>query len=170
MSTLKKLLIEGSPLGISEPISKVEIFNRRSYLVDSFVVIPEVRHIVSPVIEDSCTVSLLRNTYGSFYEVIIYGAKNQELLRSFFIMPDADVALHSINLLTSYPEVTVNATSFLQLSDTPDSYFGHAGKKVVVKQDETGLEFEGEIIVLDFLKFEGSDDLILTDDSAQILI
>ena len=31
--------------------------------------------------------------------------------------------------------------SFLQLTDTPDSYAGESGKTVIVKEDETGLEF-----------------------------
>ena len=34
------------------------------------------------------------------------------------------------------------ASTFTELSDTPTSYVGHAGKTAVVKQDETGLEFD----------------------------
>lgn len=34
-----------------------------------------------------------------------------------------------------------SASSFIDLNDTPDTYEGHGLKTVVVKEDETGLEF-----------------------------
>jgi hypothetical protein len=37
------------------------------------------------------------------------------------------------------------ATTFLALTDTPNTYTGQGGKKVVVKTDETGLEFVPDV-------------------------
>ena len=37
--------------------------------------------------------------------------------------------------------VSGSSTTFLELTDTPADYTGHAGKSAVVKGDETGLEF-----------------------------
>jgi hypothetical protein len=38
-------------------------------------------------------------------------------------------------------DTPTGATEFLELTDTPKTYAGHAGKMVVVNADETGLEF-----------------------------
>lgn len=39
------------------------------------------------------------------------------------------------------PDTPVSATEFIELTDVPQSYAGQAGKMVVVRADETGLEF-----------------------------
>jgi hypothetical protein len=38
-------------------------------------------------------------------------------------------------------DIPVGVLEFIELLDTPKSYAGHAGKMVVVKADESGLEF-----------------------------
>lgn len=43
--------------------------------------------------------------------------------------------------LEANPFVVGGATQFLELQDAPDSYEGQAGNAVVVKADESGLEF-----------------------------
>ena len=39
----------------------------------------------------------------------------------------------------------INALSFLDLTDTPSAYVGHAGKYIVIKSDETGIEYTDTI-------------------------
>ncbi|WP_111860638.1 hypothetical protein [Acinetobacter sp. CFCC 10889] len=138
---LKKLTVDAENLGIFQPILKAEIWNRRSYLVDTFVTIPDFHQKFIDIQNNELLINLLRNTYGSFYEIVLFGAANIELLRCFFIMPDSDSNLSDIRLLTAYPEASTVATSFLMLSDTPDSYFQQGGKVVAVREDEKGLEF-----------------------------
>lgn len=49
--------------------------------------------------------------------------------------------VHKFNLLSAEFEGVQEVTSYLALSDTPSSYGGQTGKAVVVKGDESGLEF-----------------------------
>jgi hypothetical protein len=141
MSRVYILTIVGSELNLTADFVRAEINNRRSYLNDSFITIPELSIKQLGIIDSTLEVRLLPNDYGSFYEIALFDINDNELLRCFFIMPDADSNLHELRLLTAYPEVTSIATSFLALSDTPNSYLGQAGKMVAVKADESGLEF-----------------------------
>lgn len=53
--------------------------------------------------------------------------------------------------------VSPGVSTFLELSDTPDTYNGQSGKVAVVKEDETGLDFEKISLELETntLTFEG---------------
>lgn len=66
---------------------------------------------------------------------------------------------------------TVSTTNFLDLTDTPDSYMGQAGKMVVVNAAGTGLEFidvpaggGGEIPDVGSIRITSSGDTRVTTD------
>ncbi len=136
-----KLSVDANLLNLSSPIFRAEIRNRRSNLIDSFIQIPEIKLTINEIVDSLFEIMLIDNAYGSFYEIVLFSEREMELLRCFFIMPSNDCYLHELRLLTAYPEVTSTATSFLKLSDTPNSYAGKAGKTVAVREDESGLEF-----------------------------
>lgn len=50
--------------------------------------------------------------------------------------------LDTVEIISGFYNNSDTITEFIELNDTPDSYEGHGGKRVVVKDDETGLEFE----------------------------
>ena len=135
-----KLKVSPVALNLGQTVLSAVFSIKRASVVDSFVIVPDLKHGVVVVDNEDFEVNLLPNTPGSVYEVVLFGART-ELMRAFFIMPENDVFLHELNLLTAYPEMNPVFATFLQLNDTPNSYVGHAGKLVAVKQDETGLEF-----------------------------
>lgn len=49
--------------------------------------------------------------------------------------------------------------AFTELSDTPDSYLGHAGQFIVVNNNENGIEFSNSSTGLNFADFIAVDDV-----------
>lgn len=143
MSIAHTLSVVGQDVGIHLPIRKALIALERSYLNDTFITIPNFKQEILEIENNQFSIQLLKNTYGSFYRLVLLGDMDTELLNCFIIMPDQDCNLQDLSLLTAYPEIeiSITATSFLQLSDVPKSYIGQAGKVLAVKQDGSGLEF-----------------------------
>lgn len=145
MTDTYNLAVNFSNLELNAPIVRARIEIRRSYLVDTFVVVPELKMDVVVDGEDF-EVPLIPNTYGSFYEIVLWSEHTEEL-RCFFIMPAADTQLQNLELLTAYPNQLSGSSEpegahrFTDLYDTPNNYNDDAGKLVVVRNDQTGLEF-----------------------------
>lgn len=146
MTDTYNLAVNFSNLELNAPIVRARIEIRRSYLVDTFIVVPELKMDVVVEGEDF-EVPLIPNTYGSFYEIVLWSEHTEEL-RCFFIMPAADTQLQNLELLTAYPNQLSGSSEppgvhrFTDLYDTPNNYNDDAGKLVVVRNDQTGLEFK----------------------------
>jgi hypothetical protein len=136
------LTVDSEALNLDSFPSKATFSLKRASVVDSFVIVPDLKRTVQ-ITDTQFNVRLLANTPGSVYEVVFYSVSN-ELMRAFFIMPEGDADFVDLDLLTAWPVSATGqggATTFLGLTDTPNAYSGQAGKVVTVKPNETGLEF-----------------------------
>ncbi|WP_336939386.1 hypothetical protein [Acinetobacter modestus] len=175
MSVTRKLSVNGADLFINQPFLYAEIAIHRAYQVDTFVTAVDFKQKVFDIENNLFETQLLPNTFGSFYEIVLFGAQDTKLWQCFFVMPNIDSTLYDLSTATdSYIDINAISTSFLQLSDTPNSYRGKGGKIVVVNEDGSGLEFVNCCGVLDpvYLCDEDNEfDLILFDgDLAKFLI
>jgi hypothetical protein len=142
MSVTRHLLVDCAGFILNQPVITAEIYMRRAYQVDTFVTAVDFKHKVLNIENQAFDLQLLPNTWGTYYELVLFGKMYEQLHRLFFIMPDHDSDLENLDFLTSsYQPINAIATSFIQLADTPNSYAGHAGKSVSVKADGSGLEF-----------------------------
>lgn len=138
------LTVDSELLNLDSYPSKATFSLKRASVVDSFVIVPDLKRTVQ-ITGTQFNVRLLANTPGSVYEVVFYSLSN-ELMRAFFIMPEGDANFADLDLLTAWPVAATSqggggTTTFLGLTDTPNAYSGQAGKVVTVKPNETGVEF-----------------------------
>lgn len=101
MSIAYNLTINTPSIGISSTVSRCEIFLRRATVFDSFVIVPDLK-VTVPITSGDGSVKLLPNTSGSVYEAVFYNQYGQRDLYCYFIMPNHDVALVDLELMTSW--------------------------------------------------------------------
>ena len=141
MNKFFTLAVDLNALGLAGLVKRITIELKRATVADSFVIVPDFKRSVE-VSTATVNVLLLPNTAGSVYEITLHGGTGV-LFGAYFIMPQAHANLIDLNLLTAYPEANPSggATTFLALLDAPETYANQKGKVVVVKENESGLEF-----------------------------
>ncbi len=140
MNKFFTLAVDLNALGLAGLVRRITIELKRATVADSFVIVPDFKRSIE-VSTATVNVLLLPNTAGSVYEITLHGGTGV-LFGAYFIMPQANANLIDLNLLTAYPEADAgSATTFLELLDAPKTYANQKGKVVIVKENESGLEF-----------------------------